>query len=312
MNRLLPRVVSVAVATVLFAGACGGSGEEPGPRSASGTSDASDETARSSEQIDIGERSLFMECWGGRVADEPTVLLIAGLGPPTGSWELMAGEFAADGHHLCAYDRAGVGRSDPPPEARRTTEDQVTEMVSLLDAAGLQGPVVLVAHSLGSLPAVGIVDRAPERIAGVVLIDPWGPRVSAAQRAALPPEIPDEPPALAEERRFVTEYLFDPAQNPERVHVAASDKEVTKLLDEPGPVFGAIPVVVLRAPDLPPVKGLPSSYEAVTLAAITDGHKEFAAESTRGTLIEVDDTGHNIHDDQPEVVMDAISDVLAG
>ena len=42
------------------------------------------------------------------------------------------------------------------------------------------------------------------------------------------------------------------------------------------------------------------------------GHQELAAESTRGTLIEVEDTGHNIQDDQPEVVMDAIRDVMAG
>jgi pimeloyl-ACP methyl ester carboxylesterase len=45
---------------------------------------------------------------------------------------------------------------------------------------------------------------------------------------------------------------------------------------------------------------------------MSDGYREFAAESTRGTLIEVEDTGHNIHDDQPEVVMDAIRDVMAG
>ena len=44
----------------------------------------------------------------------------------------------------------------------------------------------------------------------------------------------------------------------------------------------------------------------------TTGFRELAAESTRGTLIEVEDTGHNIQDDQPEVVMDAIRDVMAG
>ena len=224
----------------------------------------------------------------------------------------MASEFAADGHHLCSYDRAGVGGSDPAPEASRTTEDQVTDLVALLDAADLQEPVVLAAHSLGSLPAVGLVARAPERVAGVVLVDPLPPRVGAAQRAALPPEKPDESPELAEERRFLTEDLFDPAQNPEHLLLAASDEEVATLLDEPGPIFGDLPVVVLRAPPLPPLPGLPDSYHAATLAAIDDGFREFAAESTRGTLIEVEDTGHNIQDDQPEVVMDAIRDVMAG
>ena len=309
------RVVSLTVAAALLVGGCATGGDEPSPastRESPGSADTADEIARSSEQIDIGGRSLHLMCWGERVAGEPTVLLISGLGPDTYSWALMAREFAPEGHHLCAYDRAGVGLSDPAPEATRTTEDQVTDLVMLLDAADLQEPVVLVAHSLGSLPAVGLVDRAPERVAGVVLVDPWGPRVAVAQRATLPPKKPDESPEVADERRFLNDYLFDPSQNPEDLLVAASDKEVTRLLDEPGPVFGDLPVVVLRAPDLPPVQGLPRSYEVATLAAISDGHREFAAESTRGTLIEVEDTGHNIQDDQPEVVMDAICEVMAG
>lgn len=314
MEARFGRVVALAVGISLLGSGCTASRDEPSPPgtgATSGTSDAADEIARSSEQIDIGGRSLHLECWGERVASESTVLLISGQGPTTSSWELMAGEFAADGHHVCAYDRAGVGGSDPASEAGRTTEDQVTDLVKLLDAADLQEPVVLAAHSLGSLPAVGLVDRAPERVAGVVLVDPWSPRVSAAQRAALPPEKADESAEVAEERRFLTD-LFDPAQNPEHLHVAASDEQVARLLDEPGPIFGNLPVVVLRAPPLPYLPGLPRDYHEATLAAITAGHQEFAAESTRGSLIEVEDTGHNIQDDQPEVVMDAIRDVMAG
>lgn len=311
-SRLLAALV---IATALLGAGCTQGGDEPRPartEGTSGTSDAADEIARSSEQIDIGGRSLHLECWGERVAGEPTVLLIAGQGPTTSSWELMASTFAADVHHVCAYDRAGVGGSDAAPEESRTTEDQVTDLVALLDAADLREPVVLAAHSLGSLPAVALVARAPERVAGVVLIDPWSPRVSAAQRAALPPERSDESPELAEERRFLTDFLFDSTQNPEHLLVAASDDEVATLLDEPGPIFGDLPVVVLRAPPLPSLPGLPRDYHQATLAAITAGHQEFAAESTRGTLIEVEDTGHDIQDDQPGIVMDAIRDVMAG
>lgn len=308
--------VSLAVATALVSVGCTTGGDRTSPAGArddSASSDAEDEIARSSERIDIGGRSLHLQCWGERVAGEPTVLLITGQGPTSSSWELMASEFAADGHHLCAYDRAGVGGSDPAQEASRTTKDQVTDLVALLDAADLQEPVVLTAHSLGSLPAVGLVARAPERVAGVVLIDPWSPRVSVAQRAALPPEKPDESPEVAEERRFLTDFLFDPAQNPEHLLVAASDEEVAGLLDsEPGPIFGDLPVVVLRAPPLPYLPGLPRDYHEATLAAITAGHQELAAESTRGTLIQVEDTGHNIQDDRPEIVMEAIRNVMAG
>jgi hypothetical protein len=117
---------------------------------------------------------------------------------------------------------------------------------------------------------------------------------------------------VAEERRFLTDFIFDPAQNPEHLLMAASDEEVATLLDEPGPVFGDLPVVVLRAPPLPYLPGLPREYHEATLAAFDDGFREYAAESARGTLIEVEDTGHNIQDDQPQVVMDAIRDVMAG
>lgn len=301
MEARFGRAVSLAVATALLAGGC-----------SAGTPDRVDEIARSSERIDIGGRSLFLQCWGEPVAGEPTVLLLTGHGPTTSSWELMAGEFAAEGHHLCSYDRAGVGGSDPAPEASRTTEDQVTELVALLDAADLHDPVLLTAHSLGSHPAVGFVARAPERVAGVVLVDPLPPRVGAAQRAALPPATPDESQDLADERRFLTETLFDPGQNPEHLLLSACDDEVASLLDRPGPIFGNLPTVVLRSPARPPLPGLPDSYHAATVAAFDDGFRELAAESTRGTLIEVEDTGHDIHVDRPEVVMDAIRDVMAG
>ena len=119
-------VVSLAVVIALLGCGCAEGGDEPSPastRDTSGTSDTADEIARSSEQIDIGGRSLHLQCWGERVAGEPTVLLITGQGPTTSSWELMASEFAADGHHLCSYDRAGVGeatRRRRPAAPRRT------------------------------------------------------------------------------------------------------------------------------------------------------------------------------------------------
>ncbi len=313
--RAILAVATAALAALLTSG-CSGSetggtpGPSPGSQTTGTTAGAVDEVVETEQDIDLGGRSIYLRCWGEKVPDEPTILLLSGLGPDTSTWALMAPDLALEGHHLCGYDRLGAGRSDPAPEARRTTSDQVDDLVALLDAADLAEPVVLVAHSLGSLPAVGLVHRAPERVAGVVLVDPWSPRVAAAERAALPPRKADEIPDLADVRQFVTATVYDPAQNGEHLVLAEVDKEAVRLLDHPGPIFGDLPVVVLQAPRLPYLPGLPRHFHEATIAAIDDGAEEFAAESTRGTVIRVKDTGHNIQEDQPEAVMDAIRDVL--
>lgn len=320
VSVVVPRTVlalATAAAAALLTSGCSGSETDGPPRSSSGspatdgtTGGTADEVVETDEDVDIGGRTVFVRCWGERVSGEPTVLLLSGSDLDTSSWQLMASDFATDGHHLCAYDRLGAGRSDAPLKARRTTTDQVDDLVALLDAADLQEPVVLAAHSLGSLPAVGLVDRAPERVAGVVLVDPWSPRVSTAQRAALPPERPDESPVLADERRFLDDFLHDPAQNREHLLLAENDQQAVRLLDDPGPFFGDLPVVVLQSPRLPFLPGLTRRYHEATVTAMDEGAAEFAAESTRGRLIKVEDTGHNIQDDRPEVVMDAIRDVI--
>jgi pimeloyl-ACP methyl ester carboxylesterase len=308
-------LLALAITTALLVSGCGvdaPTSTGPTPAAPSTSASTSDEVAHSAEAVDIGDRSLWLECWGEPVDGEPTVLLISGQGPTVSYWEPMASDYAGAGHHVCGYDRSGVGGSEFAPEARRTTDDQVTELVALLDAAGLSDPLVVVAHSLGSLPALGLVHEAPERVVGTVLVDPWSPRVSIATRAALPPRSPDESPDLAEERRFLTDVMRDPSQNPEHLLLVACDDEAVALLDEPGPLFGDQPVVVLQAPLPERPAGLPRAYDAVARAAWVAGNEEYAAESTRGRVVEVADTGHDIHTDQPQVVMEAIDEVLTG
>ena len=318
MERVPPRAVlavALAVSVATLTSCIGGDGP-PGSSSESQATTHATSTGPAvvvaEDDVDIGGHELYLRCWGEQVPQEPTILLLSGSDLHTTSWELMAPDFARDGHHLCAYDRLGVGRSDPPLQARRTTNDQVDDLVALMDAADLQEPVVLAAHSLGSLPAVGLVERAPQRVAGVVLVDPWSPRVPAAQRAALPPKRAGEIPELTEVREFVNDVMYDPSRNREHLLLAEGAEHALRLFDKPGPFFGDLPVVVLQAPRLPYLPGLPRRFHRATVESIDQGAAQFAAESTSGTLVRVKDTGHNIQEDRPEVVMDAILDVLAG
>ncbi len=144
------------MAALLASGCSGSEGDgrpasSPEPQATETTSDAVDEVVETEADIDIGGRSLYLRCWGEQVSGEPTVLLLAGFDQPTDTWLPMSSDLAADGHRVCAYDRAGIGRSEPAPEPRRTLKDQVADLDALLDAADLTEPVLLVAHSAGAL-----------------------------------------------------------------------------------------------------------------------------------------------------------------
>lgn len=100
----------------------------------------------------------------------PVVVLECGIGGATAaSWgqvEPAVARFA----HVIAYDRAGVGLSDPTPGSR----DGIAltgELHELLDTLGVRRPIVLVGHSYGGLLARLYTARWPDRVAGLALLE---------------------------------------------------------------------------------------------------------------------------------------------
>ena len=71
---------------------------------------------------------------------------------------------------VCAYDRAGYGWSDASPRPR-TVDHETDELHTLLENAGIAGPYVLVADSLGSYTLRMYATRYPNKVAGMILID---------------------------------------------------------------------------------------------------------------------------------------------
>ena len=80
------------------------------------------------------------------------------------------------------YDLRGHGLSERPMEGYRI-EDGVDDLVAILDALGIDEPVHLVANSFGGTIALATALRAPERVAGMALIEAhpafsgWGEEV---------------------------------------------------------------------------------------------------------------------------------------
>ena len=134
--------------------------------------------------IDIGGRRLHMVESGN---GSPAVILEAGIAASSLSWSLVQPEVAKL-TRVCSYDRAGLAWSDRAIEPG-TLERSIHDLHSLLAAAAVQPPYILVGHSYGGLLARAYTARFPENVAGLVLVDPVPVREwsapSASQRKML-------------------------------------------------------------------------------------------------------------------------------
>ena len=123
------------------------------------------------QMVSVGTHQLHINCIGN---GSPTVILEAGWAYTSLEWSAHVQPNVAKQTRVCSYDRAGLGRSELGPGSKDAT--QVTgELHALLDKAGIEGPYVLVGHSLGGLYSRVYADRYPEDVAGMVLVQSMHP-----------------------------------------------------------------------------------------------------------------------------------------
>jgi pimeloyl-ACP methyl ester carboxylesterase len=241
-------------------------------------------------KIDVGGYKIFLHCMG---TGTPTVILEAGFDDVADTWSLVQPEVAKF-TRACAYDRAGLGQSDPGPEPRDSIQ-VVKELHTLLINASIEGPYVLVGHSLGGMYMRLFADQYPEEVKGLVLVDSSHIDQYERNAAVLPTESPNESESL----KFYREWFTNPPTYP----------ELPRRLFEPGSL-GNMPLVVLtsphkeRATDLP--DGLSDKWDEIWVEL----QNEWTQISSRNTLVMAYKSGHFIQLDQPNLVIAAISQVV--
>ena len=121
----------------------------------------------SGQLIDIGGFRLHFNCAG---QGTPTVVTDAGGGAPAISWGLVPSEIAKF-TRVFTYDRAGFGWSEPNLKAPRSSQQSVDELHKLLTKAKIEPPYILVGHSLGGANMRLYASQHPEDVVGLVLVD---------------------------------------------------------------------------------------------------------------------------------------------
>jgi pimeloyl-ACP methyl ester carboxylesterase len=267
-------LVTLVALTLSACGSDGGGGEAAG---AEGKLD---------RVVEIEEgRGLYVRCTG---AGSPTVVMEAGDEGDSSQYA-FAEQAVAKKTRTCVYDRANLGRSDPAPGPRRLP-DLVGDLENLLDSAEIPGPYVLVGTSGGGFIVAGYAEEHPDRVAGMVLVDT--PPASGTYV--------DPPRELVE--------ILDP-DNPKNVEHRDYIR-VERDAWEARRRIGDVPMRVITA-DYP--------EEIVKQEYFTELHPSMRrnVELQMGWLDAspqakqiVVHTGHAVQEEKPEVVIEAILDVV--
>jgi len=265
-----------------------------------------------------GGRKMYLKCSG---RGSPIVVLVGGLRASADDWSISnkskptvfseVGKFT----RVCACDRPGTpvgekpSRSDPVPQPS-TAKDAVADLHALLSASGKAGPYVLVGHSYGGLIVRLYASTYPKDVSGLVLVDALTeglqdaetPQQWAIQRKLIQN---DDPENLA---------LY-PAL--ERIDVDRSCYQIRA-----APALHPMPIVVLSAdrpwgPQVPSMiaagklpADIPPDFGYVTDAAQKKAQERLAKLVPNEKHITNTNSGHEIHKEQPQLVIDAIREVV--
>ena len=248
--------------------------------------------------VDVGGgRRLHINCSGMNSEGSPTVLLEAGAGNDSSVWNRVQPEVAKF-TRVCAYDRAGLGSSDPVP-APRTIVALTEDLHTLLLNGQVTGPYILVGHSLGGILVRLYASYYPTEVVGMVLVDSAHEDESDRGVALLPRETLKEMLKQARPGDLVP-------QSAERID-SCSIRTLMSALNW----HSDIPLVVLTqgrpyGPDMVAVPSIaPQAYQ-LHLAL----QRDLMRRSSRGSQIMAEKSGHVIHQDQPQLVIDAIHQVF--
>ncbi|KIQ19441.1 hypothetical protein RU01_05525 [Rhodococcus sp. MEB064] len=122
--------------------------------------------------VDVLGTSVHVVLAGPEEFNHPPVILCGGLASTWHDWIDVSALLTDAGRRSIVIDRPGFGESEPLPAGRVPTVDEEARRIeAVLDALGIDDPVVLVGHSMAGFYVEAFARLFPERTAGLVLLD---------------------------------------------------------------------------------------------------------------------------------------------
>jgi pimeloyl-ACP methyl ester carboxylesterase len=303
--RCIGTGASVALALTLFVPGFRSAADDQSPKKGpiEAKAEGSWQTAPPGKLVDIGGYRLHPYCLGD---GSPPVILLYGGGGRAADFNLVQ-PAVAQFTRACGYDRAGDAWSESGPQPR-TMRQNAYELHTLVQKAGVNGPYVLAGQSYGGLLARDYARQFPKEVAGLVLIDSMHEDAllgvnGKIQRLRLLSSGKPVPPI---QRELAPTGKASPQAND---FLAEECAEIYAARQSTTYPLGDIPLIVLSAGVHRYPKGGNVSAEDMTkdkerlqadLTTLSRNSKQIIAKKS----------GHAIHREEPQLVIDAIRDVV--
>lgn len=241
------------------------------------------------QKIDIGGYGLYIQTQG---EGKPIIILESGYGGSHYEWDAVKAGLGPE-PYVVSYDRAGLGLSDASP-LERTRQNMVDELDLLLEKAGIvqhgkHNKYIYVAHSMGSYNARLFAAKHPGEVKGVIFVDSIPETFRNSTLEFFEKNAPELVP-------FFQYYFYIGEETWDQVSV--SEQQVS----DAGDSLRNIPITVLTATNhgtpYPAYEEWWQEQQNQLLGLSNKVHQEMV------------DSAHYIQIERPDVVIDAINDMV--